>query len=75
MDKLTLIFCDVFDRTDLNLDGLSRENCPEWDSLAQVKIIIGIEEEFGVKFTMDQVVDARSVAELKQLLAARGVSL
>jgi len=68
MDRLTGVFREVFDDPSLDIEGLSRDTCPEWDSLAHVKLILGIEEEFGVKFTMDQVTDLRSVEEIRKLL-------
>lgn len=69
METLTAIFRDVFDDPDLEIDGLTRSNCAAWDSLAHVKLIISLEEELGVKFTVDQVANLKSVAELRQLLA------
>ncbi len=70
MDKLTGVFRDVFDRPDLQIEGLSRTNFAAWDSLAHVKLIIALEEEFGAKFTIDQVANIKSVAEIRQVLAA-----
>lgn len=72
MDRLTAVFRDVFDNPALEIDGLSRATYPEWDSLAQVKLIIGIEEEFDVKFTIDQVANLGSVDEIRQLLPGNG---
>ena len=74
MDKLEAVFRDVFDRPDLKIDGLTRSNFSEWDSLAHVKLIIAIEEEFNFKFTIDQVSNLRSVKEIKILLGDRLVS-
>jgi acyl carrier protein len=74
MDKLAAVFRDVFDLPELEIDGLTRTNFPEWDSLAQVKLVIEIEEEFGVKFTIDQVANTRSVAEFRRLLAESSVA-
>jgi acyl carrier protein len=74
MDKLTVIFRDVFDSPDLEVEHLTRRNFPEWDSLAHVKLIIGIEEEFDVKFTIDQVANISSVEEFRRLLAEKAVA-
>jgi len=71
-DQLTTIFRDTFDLPDLEIDGLSRATFPEWDSLAQVKLILAVEEEFGIKFTIDQVANMSSVAELRAELTSRG---
>jgi acyl carrier protein len=69
MNKLVAVFRDVFDRPDLEIDGLTRSNFPAWDSLAHVKLIISLEEEFDFKFTIDQVSNVRSVEELQRLLS------
>ena len=74
MDRLTAVFRDVFDDSHLQIDGLTRENFSAWDSLAHVKLVLGIEDEFGVKFTTDQVVNTRSVDEFLRLLAAASVT-
>lgn len=34
----------------------SRESLSEWDSVAHVNVIFGLEDEFGVEFTEDEMV-------------------
>lgn len=68
MDRLKTIFEDVFERPDLEIENLTRSNCPEWDSLAHVKLMIAIEEEFNSKFTIEQVSNIKSVEELRTIL-------
>ena len=67
--KLVEVFRDVFDEPSLQLrDDLGRDSYERWDSFAHVALIIALEEEFGMKFTTDQVANIRSVAELKSAL-------
>jgi acyl carrier protein len=73
MDKLTEVFRDVFDQPQLNIEELSRSNFAAWDSLAHVKLIIAIEEEFNMKFRTDQVANMASAAELRALLSGKGL--
>ena len=47
---------------------------PAWDSLGHVKLITGCEEEFGVKFTIEETVESNSVGKLKSVLASKGVA-
>ncbi len=71
--RLQQIFREVFDNDKMTIsDGLSAETMPEWDSLAHVKLIMACEEEFGVKFSIEQTVESNSVAKLKAVLAAKG---
>ena len=72
--RLQQIFREAFENDKLALtDSLSPENLPEWDSLGHVKLIMGCEEEFGVKFTIEETVESTSARKLKAVLAAKGV--
>ena len=72
--RLQQIFREAFDNDKLTLtDALSPETMPQWDSLAHVKLMMGCEEEFGVKFTIEETVESTSVGKLKSVLALKGV--
>ncbi|MGC9947941.1 MAG: acyl carrier protein [Bryobacteraceae bacterium] len=72
--RLQQIFREAFENDKLNLtDSLSPETLPQWDSLGHVKLIMGCEEEFGVKFTIEETVESNSVGKLKSVLASKGV--
>lgn len=72
--RLQQIFREAFDNDELLLsDSLSVETQPEWDSLAHLRLIMGCEEEFGVKFSIEETVESTSAAKLKVALAAKGV--
>ncbi|HEX3876764.1 MAG TPA: acyl carrier protein [Bryobacteraceae bacterium] len=47
------------------------ETLPAWDSFAQVKLIIGLEEEFDIKFTIDEVAETKSVNGLYGLIVSK----
>lgn len=73
--RLQQIFREAFDNDKLTLtDALSPETMPAWDSLAHVKLMMGCEEEFGVKFTIEETVESTSVGKLKSVLASKGVA-
>ena len=40
----------------------------EWDSLAHINLIMEIEGEFDLKFTVDDIVDIKDVGEMIQLI-------
>lgn len=72
LDRLTRVFRENFDDPALVVgDTLSRATMDRWDSFEQVKLVIAVEEEFGVKFTMEEVTSIASVAEFRKALAAR----
>ena len=73
--RLQQIFREAFDNDKLTLtDSLSPETMPQWDSLAHVRLMMGCEEEFGVKFTIEETVESTSVGKLKSVLALKGVA-
>jgi len=72
--RLQQIFREAFENDKLTLsDSLSLESMPQWDSLAHVKLMMGCEEEFGVKFTIQETIESTSVGKLKAVLASKGV--
>ena len=73
--RLQQIFREAFENDKLALtDGLSPETLPQWDSLAHVKLMMGCEEEFGVKFSIEETVESTSVGKLRSVLASKGVA-
>ena len=71
-DKLSDIFKVLFNRPDLELnDNLTAKDVPGWDSFNHVNLIINIEEEFGIKFTNDEVGGMQNVGNLKTLLLSK----
>ena len=49
----------------------SPDNLEEWDSLAQVNIVLSLEQEFGHQFSPDQIERMVSVAKIVEVLTAR----
>jgi acyl carrier protein len=71
--RLQQVFREVFENDKLMLsDTLSTATLPQWDSLAHVKLMMSCEEEFGVKFSIEETVETTSVAQIKSVLAAKG---
>jgi acyl carrier protein len=51
-EQLTLIFHEVFDRDDiLVVPQMVAADVEGWDSLAHIRLIVGIEEAFQIGFT------------------------
>ena len=72
LEKLSSIFRILFNRPDLELnDNLSAKDVLGWDSFNHVNLIINIEEEFGVRFSNDEVGGMQNVGNLKKLLATK----
>jgi acyl carrier protein len=72
-DRILSVFREVLDIDDLILtDETSAKDVPGWDSLAQVKLVIAIEEEFNMKFTTHDVAEMQCIGDLKKVLRRTG---
>ena len=70
--RIRRIFREVFDDDQLDVsDELSPRDLPAWDSLAQVKLLLALEEEFGVQFTIVEAAELRSVGDFQRALASK----
>jgi acyl carrier protein len=62
---MTAVFMRVFDDDSIKLyDAATAQDVPGWDSLTHINLIIEIEEEFGLKFTVDDISDLKNVGEM-----------
>jgi acyl carrier protein len=56
IDQLTTVFRDVFDDPTLRI---ARHTCPrdlaDWDSVAQVKLVLAVEESFGIELQTEEI--------------------
>ena len=57
---------------DVPIDNLNEDSSPEtidcWDSLKQMNLILALEEELGVHFTDEQIVEALSVRHILKII-------
>jgi acyl carrier protein len=72
--RIRRVFREVFNDGQMEIwDSMSARDIAGWDSLAQVKLLIGLEEEFGVKFSTREVTQLDSVAKIKEALSQKVV--
>lgn len=70
--RLQRIIREAFDDPSLVVSrDFSMTNYPDWDSVATVGIVLAAEEEFGIRFTTDEVANTRSVADLLKVVETR----
>ena len=71
-EKLKAIFMDVLDLDDVNLtESTSADDIEEWDSLAQIQLVVAIEKEFCIKFTSLEMMSWKNVGEMANTIMAR----
>lgn len=68
-EKLNEVFRDVFDDEEIVVgEETTAADIDGWDSLEHINLIAAVEQEFGVKFTMGQVVTMKNVGEMARLI-------
>ena len=68
-EKLQEIFRNVFDDDEIVLfDEMTSADVEDWDSLSHVNLILKIEKEFGVKFTVDEITNTENVGQFIKLI-------
>jgi acyl carrier protein len=73
-ERLQGVFETVFDRQIVLRDDLKAEQIPEWDSMAHINLMFGIEQEFGIQFPGNRFAEFRTVGELKRYLESHGAA-
>ena len=66
------VFQDVFDdeSSEVN-DETTSDDIEDWDSLEHINLIAAVEQEFGVKFNMGQVVSMKNVGEMVDIILSQ----
>lgn len=54
-------------------DNASPDTVENWDSLRHMSLVLALEEDFGVEFTDDQVVEILSYKLIKIILQEHGI--
>lgn len=75
-ERLNAIFRDVFDDDEIEVvPETNSETIEDWDSLEHINLVVAIEKEFGLKFSMDEVTGMANVGEMVEIIKARGQDL
>lgn len=64
LSKLRDIFRDVLDNEEITLaETTSANDIEEWDSLANVQLIVEVESEFGIRFTSTEIMSWKNIGD------------
>lgn len=64
-EKLNTIFRDNFDDDSIELtDRTTADDIAEWDSLEQVNLVVAIQEQFHIKFNVEEAMYMKNVKEI-----------
>ncbi len=71
-ERLNAIFRDTFDDDTISVaETTTAKDIDEWDSLAHINLILAIEQEFGMKFSMGEVTGMKDVGEMADIITDR----
>lgn len=71
-EKLNEVFRDVFDDDEITVtDTTTADDIEDWDSLEHINLLAAVEQEFGMKFNMGQVVSMKNVGEMADIILSQ----
>ena len=71
-DRVVQLFAEVLECDVSSLaDESTPETTPGWDSLAMVKLIVEIEDAFDIELTMNDVLEMRSIKDVKEIVRSK----
>lgn len=68
-ETLNEVFRDVFDDESITVaEQTTADDIEDWDSLEHINLVAAVEQEFGIKFNMGQVVTMKNVGEMADII-------
>ena len=66
------IFRDVFDDEELIISNeTTADDIEDWDSLAQMNLVVAIEKKFKIRFKVEEIASLHNVGEMLELIEQR----
>jgi acyl carrier protein len=56
-------------------DNLTAKDVPDWDSMNYLLFIAELEKQYATRFTMNEVLSAQTLGDVKNLLMKKGLTL
>jgi acyl carrier protein len=72
-ERLQSLVAGILDLPTLEVTAdMRRTDTAAWDSLTHLHLISAVEDEFDTTFTMDEIADLQTPAELQRVIEERG---
>jgi acyl carrier protein len=72
LERANKIFREVFDDdTIIVTEETTANDIEDWDSLMHINLVLAIEDDFGMKFSMGEVIKMKNVGEMAEILMER----
>ncbi|MEO0496136.1 MAG: acyl carrier protein [Pseudomonadota bacterium] len=71
--KITEIVAKVLkvDASTITLES-NAQNTPRWDSLRHIELVLAVENQFGVQFSIPEIVGMQKLGDIVDLVAQKG---
>ncbi len=71
-ERLNNVFREVFDDEEIVVKPeTTSSDIEDWDSLEHINLVVAVEQEFGIKFNMNEVTTMKNVGEMVEIIIAR----
>lgn len=72
IEKFNKIVFDIFKISAEEIkDSLTAKDIPQWDSMNYLLFIAELEKEFQIVFSMDEVINAKSLGDIRKILKSK----
>jgi acyl carrier protein len=72
LEKIQKIFRDVFDNEEMILDRHTKASDVQgWDSLAHITLVVAIEKDFGIKFSIDELQQMTNIGNMIDMIEGK----
>ena len=70
--RLNKVFIDVFDDEEIKItEETTAEDIDDWDSLEHINLIVAVEDEFDIKFAMNEVTGMKNVGDMVNIIISK----
>ena len=71
-EQLTEIFREVLDNDEIEIKAeTNAEDIEEWDSLANIQLVVAIEKQFGIKFNSAEIMNWKNVGDMVDCICSK----
>lgn len=69
LERVESILRDVLDLPQLEVSSdLTAQDVEEWDSIAHIRVVVAIEQEFKIKFALGELQSLQNVGDMLRLI-------
>lgn len=65
----------TFPTVDVTNTHIGVGSVPEWDSMAHFSFLLAVEERFGVRFSVEEIAELKTLDQIQSALRKRGASI